>query len=214
MRFNLQLAYLSLLSVTCISSCFLFLVLLTENAKYVAASSDEAVAAAAAALPTTADTAADNRADVPQKPAAAVATATTATVAHDEVLPNYKKVKKLLNNVGDAVAPPRAAVPDVVKMLESVVDDDGAALTAPAPAAAEAATQSADGWLLPSVVDRASEVDANEFINAEINDAVKSEVNDNEKQNVKEELATADNLPPSSHEDDLQNKPAEADGQE
>ncbi|XP_017469326.1 PREDICTED: uncharacterized protein LOC108361257 isoform X1 [Rhagoletis zephyria] len=212
MRFNLQLAYLSLLSVTCISSCFLFFVLLTENAKYVAASSDEAVAAAAAALPTAADAAADNRADVPQKPAAAAA---TATVAHDEVLLNYKKVEKLLNNVGDAVTPPHAALPDVVNMLESVVDDDSAALTAPAPAAAEAAPQSADGWLLPSVVDSASDVDANEFVNAEINDAVKSEVNDHEQQNVKEELATADDLPPSSHEDDLQkNKQAEADGQE
>ncbi|XP_054742017.1 SUN domain-containing ossification factor isoform X2 [Anastrepha obliqua] len=185
MRSNLRLAYLSLLSVTCISSCFLFLVLLTENAKYVVACSD----IAGAVLP--AETDAPSATDEP------------ATVAHAEILPNYKKLRN--EEEGDTIMAPQPVAPAVSNMLGNVVDEGLAA----ASAEAEAGTHSTEGWLLPSALDSAGATASDLDIKENMNDAVIAEVREQKQETVKEEFATADALP-ASHGDDLQSAEAEA----
>ncbi|XP_067624841.1 SUN domain-containing ossification factor isoform X2 [Eurosta solidaginis] len=117
MRFNLQVAYLSLLSVTCISSLFLFFVVFTENYKYVAAAlpadaqaeSDAAAIKKAAVHHTTTTAAAD-------------ASATPTTLVHDKILSNYKNVKQIINYEDETLqAAPEVDGPADIEQLDEVI---------------------------------------------------------------------------------------------
>ncbi|XP_050321920.1 SUN domain-containing ossification factor isoform X1 [Bactrocera neohumeralis] len=179
MRINLQLAYLGLLSVTCISSCFLFFVFLTENAKFVAACSDESTT-----LPTEAGAAVEHKA----------AAAPPAIVAHAEIIPINEEVEKLTKNEGEHIQAPQTAAPAAANAPNNVVDDS----------TTEPVTESAEGWLLPSSVMYSASASDNDIIREKsaviINEAVEPA-----HQNENEEMIAVAVEAPALLDDDLQN---------
>nr|XP_036225161.1 SUN domain-containing ossification factor isoform X2 [Bactrocera oleae] len=190
MRINLQLAYLGLLSVTCISSGFLFFVFLTENAKFVAACSDEST------------TFSDEAGAAAKHKAAA---APPAIVAHAEIVPINEEEKKLTNNEGEHLQTPQTAAPAVANTLNNIVDD----------ITTEPVTESVEDWLLPSsVVYSASISDRNDIIR-EKSGIVINEAAEPAQQNENEEMIAVAVEAPALLDDDLQNVQAErASGQE
>ncbi|XP_028898940.1 SUN domain-containing ossification factor isoform X2 [Zeugodacus cucurbitae] len=162
MRINLQLAYLGLLSVTCISSCLLFFVFLTENAKFVAACSDESTT-----LPAAADT-------------AAVHKAAAASPAIVEITPIDEEVKKLTNNEREQLPTLQTAAEAVANTLNHVVDDSKAE-------PAEGSLLPSSDYSAS-----ASDNVRNDIIRGKINDIVVNEAAREAQENNNEEIAPVD----------------------
>ncbi|XP_065356671.1 SUN domain-containing ossification factor isoform X2 [Calliphora vicina] len=134
MRLNLHLTHWSLLFITLISSCFLFYVVASENAKYVTTKHlrDASVASNAHIPPTHPSTATSSTTAATNTPTLQSAGVTNAPAAgdqrnddknalnedkNDKILPNYKKVKKLISEQQPA----------------SLQNDDIASTTEPSP---------------------------------------------------------------------------------